>query len=59
MVGNTPTSGTFMWSMFSILFLIGGIGLLGWHYAVWHGKEAPVTPPATDPLKGLVITPSM
>ena len=59
LIGNAPTSGTFIWSMFSILFMIGGIGLLTWHYAAYHGKEAPVTPPATDPLKGLVITPSM
>ena len=59
MIGNQPTAGTFMWSMFSILFMIGGIGLLAWHYAAYHGKEAPVTPPAQDPLKGLVITPSM
>jgi len=59
LVGNTPTSGSFMWSMFSVLFMIAGIGLLAWHYAVWHGKEAPVTPPARDPLAGLVITPSM
>ena len=59
MIGNTPTAGTFMWSMFSILFMIGGIGLLAWHYAAYHSKELPVTPPATDPLKGLVITPSM
>ncbi|RMH90923.1 nitric-oxide reductase large subunit [Lysobacter pythonis] len=59
MIGNTPTSGTFMWSMFSILFMIAGIGLLAWHYAVWHGKEKPVTPPARDPLMGLTITPSM
>ena len=59
LVGNTPTSGSFMWSMFSVLFMIAGIGLLAWHYAVWHGKEAPVVPPARDPLAGLVITPSM
>lgn len=59
LVGNAPTSSAFMWSMFSILFMIAGIGLLGWHYAVWHGKEPPSTPPATDPLKGLKITPSM
>ncbi len=59
MIGNQPTAGTFMWSMFSILFMIGGIALLAWHYAAYHGKEAPVTPPAQDPLKGLVITPSM
>lgn len=51
LVGNTPTAGTFMWSMFSILFLIAGIALLGWHYAAWTGKEKPLTPPAKDPLK--------
>ncbi|KAK0349867.1 hypothetical protein LTR94_031324, partial [Friedmanniomyces endolithicus] len=49
LVGNVPTSGTFMWSLFSILFMLAGIGLLAWHYAVWHGKEPPLTPPAADP----------
>jgi nitric oxide reductase subunit B len=59
LVGNTPTSSAFMWSMFSVLFMIGGIGLLAWHYAVWHGKEAHAAPPARDPLADLVLTPSM
>jgi nitric oxide reductase subunit B len=59
LVGNTPTSSAFMWSMFSVLFMIAGIGLLAWHYAVWHGKEAHATPPVRDPLAGLVLTPSM
>ncbi|MEF9979481.1 MAG: nitric-oxide reductase large subunit [Thermomonas sp.] len=59
LTGNQPTPDTFVWSMFSILFLIGGIGLLGWHYAVYHGKEPLPVPPATDPLLGLVPTPSM
>jgi len=59
LVGNVPTAGTFMWSMFSILFLIAGIALLGWHYAAWTGKDKPLTPPASDPLKGIVLTPSM
>ncbi|MBS0214514.1 MAG: nitric-oxide reductase large subunit [Proteobacteria bacterium] len=59
LVGNTPTSSAFMWSMFSLLFLLGGIGLMTWHYAAYHGKEAAPTPPATDPLLGLVLTPSM
>jgi len=39
--------------------MIAGIGLLAWHYAVYHGKEGPLTPPAKDPLQGLVLTPSM
>ena len=49
----------FLWTVFSVLFLIAGIGLLAWHYAVYHGKEGPLTPPANDPLQGLVLTPSM
>ena len=59
LIGNQPTPDNFIWSMFSILFMIGGIGLLGWHYAAYHGKEALPTPPAKDPLLGLTVTPSM
>jgi len=59
LVGNEATPSTFMWSMFSILFMVAGIGLLGWHYAAYHGKESPLTPPTTDPLLKLVITPSI
>ncbi len=58
-VGNTPTAGTFLWTVFSIIFMIAGIGLLAWHYAAYHGKEPRLVPPASDPLQGLVITPSM
>ncbi|HRG15019.1 MAG TPA: nitric-oxide reductase large subunit [Pseudomonadota bacterium] len=59
LVGNAPTSSNFMWTVFSVLFLIAGIGLLGWHYAVYHGKDKAPAPPATDPLRSLVMTPSM
>ncbi|NOT87573.1 MAG: nitric-oxide reductase large subunit [Lysobacter sp.] len=59
LVGNTATSSSLIWTVFSVMFMIAGIGLLGWHYAVWHGREASVTPPATDPLRALVPTPSM
>lgn len=59
LVGNRPTSSSFMWTVFSVIFLIAGIGLLGWHYAVYHGKEKVLTPPAEDPLKHLQLTPSM
>ncbi len=57
--GNTPTSSAFLWTVFSVLFLIAGIALLAWHHAVQHGKEPPLAPPARDPLAGLVATPSM
>ena len=59
LVGNAPTSSSFMWTMFSILFMIAGIALLAWHYAVWHSKEDHVEPPASDPLAAIVVTPSM
>ncbi|QNN47256.1 nitric-oxide reductase large subunit [Thermomonas brevis] len=59
LIGNKPTSDNFIWSMFSLLFLIGGVGLLAWHYAAYHGKEELPTPPAQDPLQSLTITPSM
>ncbi|HSX61419.1 MAG TPA: nitric-oxide reductase large subunit [Tahibacter sp.] len=58
-VGNTPTSSAFLWSVFSVLFMIAGIALLAWHHAVQHGKEPALVPPAADPLANLTITPSM
>ena len=57
LVGNTPVASTFLWTVFSVLFMIAGIALLAWHYAAYHRKELPVTPPATDPLAALVLTP--
>ena len=59
LVGNAPTAGSFMWTMFSVLFMIAGIGLLAWHYAAWHSKEPHLEPPARDPLAGIKVTPSM
>ncbi len=61
LVGNSPTSTTFIWSVFSVLFMIAGIALLGWHNAVWHDRDKAdaLPPPQTDPLQGLVVTPSM
>jgi nitric oxide reductase subunit B len=60
LVGNTPPANLLTWTVFSVLFLLGGIALLGWHYAVSHGKdEAPLQLPRTDPLAAIVVTPSM
>ncbi|WP_133477561.1 nitric-oxide reductase large subunit [Cognatilysobacter segetis] len=58
LVGNRPAPALWGWSLFSVLFLIAGVGLLGW----WHARqkdEHPTTLPATDPLAMLRITPSM
>ena len=59
LVGNVPTPTAFLWTVFSVLFMIAGIGLLAWHYAVWHNMEPNLTPPANDPLAAIKITPSM
>jgi nitric oxide reductase subunit B len=59
LVGNAPTSSTFIWTVFSVLFLIAGIALLAWYNAA-HGKEEPLPrPPAADPLSLIKVTPSM
>lgn len=61
LVGNQPPASTFLWSAFSITFLLAGVGLLGWHYAVTHGREErePHVLPSFDPLRHVVQTPSM
>jgi len=59
LVGNTATSSAFLWSVFSVIFMIAGIGVLGWHYAVSHNKEPHLQPPKTDPLRDITVTPSM
>lgn len=60
LVGNTPAPALWVWSVFSVLFLIAGIALLGWYYAVTHSREEePHTVPTTDPFAMLRITPSM
>ena len=58
LVGNVPPSHLLMWTVFSVLFLIAGIALLGWHHAR-HKDEAPTTLPASDPLAMITVTPSM
>jgi nitric oxide reductase subunit B len=62
LVGNRPPASTFLWSAFSVLFLLAGIAALGWHHAVTHGREAEEerhSPPMHDPLRLVQVTPSM
>ena len=59
LAGNAPTPTAFMWSIFSVLFMICGIGLLAWHHAVHSSQQSPAVPPARDPLGDLKPTPSM
>ncbi|WP_201315962.1 nitric-oxide reductase large subunit [Dyella sp. EPa41] len=59
LVGNTPAPSALMWSVFSVIFLICGIGLLAWYHTVQNHNEAPAQPPARDPLADFKATPSM
>lgn len=59
LVGNAPPPSTWVWSAFSVLFLIAGIAGLGWHHAVTHGAGDKHTLPTHDPLATLKVTPSM
>ena len=59
LVGNVPTSPTYLWTFVSIFLLIAGVGALVWYHAATSGKEPPPEVPEHDPLKGLALTPSM
>ena len=60
LVGNTPPPALWLWSAFSVVFLLAGIGALGWHHAVSHARgEEPHAIPKSDPFALLRITPSM
>jgi nitric oxide reductase subunit B len=59
LVGNVPTSPTYLWTFVSIFLLIAGVGALVWYHAATSGKEPAPEVPEHDPLKGLSLTPSM
>jgi nitric oxide reductase subunit B len=60
LVGNRPPSTTFVWSAFSVIFLLAGIALLGWHRAVSHGRGQEYCDlPSSDPLRQVTVSPSM
>jgi nitric oxide reductase subunit B len=57
LVGNTPTGSLLLWTGFSVIILIAGIGLMGWHYArLRHEPHDEV--PAKSPLIPQAQTPS-
>ncbi len=58
LLGNTPTTANFVWSMISLLVLLGGIGILVWMHASAKKDDEPEAP-KSDPLLGFELTPSM
>jgi nitric oxide reductase subunit B len=59
LVGNVPTTSTYLWTFLSIFGLLAGVGALTWYYVATHGKEPPPQVPDRDPLSALKPTPSM
>ena len=57
LVGNRPTGALLLWTGFSVMMLIAGIGLMGWYYARKR-EEASETMPSVFPNLGDIQTPS-
>jgi nitric oxide reductase subunit B len=58
LVANKPTSSLILWTGFSVIMLLAGIGILAWFYAS-RKEEEPQDTLKQDPFFGLVMTPSM
>lgn len=62
-VGNTPPPSLQIWTGFSVILLLTGIGILAFYYASNRGSEDEDVPhselPTSDPLVALNPTPSM
>ena len=58
LVNNKPTSSLILWTGFSVIMLLIGIGLLVWYYASYKHEES-IEMLNQDPFFGLVMTPSM
>ena len=60
LIDNVPTGDNILWSIISIFILLAALGLLVWYYAFKKDEdEINANPPATDPLRSFVLTPSM
>ncbi|CAH1203879.1 hypothetical protein PAECIP111893_02102 [Paenibacillus plantiphilus] len=62
LIDNVPTSSSLIWSIVSVILLIGGVGALAWYFAAQKGKEGQEdehAAPLQDPLLAIKATPSM
>ncbi|MCU0363818.1 MAG: nitric-oxide reductase large subunit [Bacteroidales bacterium] len=58
LVNNRPTGALLLWTGFSVIMLIAGIGLMSWFYAKRRDEEIHETMPVSFPLKNEIQTPS-
>ena len=58
LVGNRPTGDAVVWTGFSIIILLAGIGGMAWYYASQRHETNHGEIPTDDPLLGSVVTPS-
>lgn len=58
LVGNKPTGDLLIWTGFSIILLLFGIGVMVFYHAKMKEEESPELP-VEDPLMRQIITPSM
>lgn len=60
LVGNVAPPSLSIWSGFSVILLLAGIGFLTYLYNRFkHEDTAPAAVPETNPLLGIIFTPSM
>ncbi len=59
LVANKPTSSLILWTGFSVIILLAGIGLLAWYYAVNRDEDDHAEVPSVNPVSGMKLTPSM
>ena len=58
-IGNQPSTSLQMWSGFSVLMLLFGVGILVYYHASNKEEEESEHLPAEDPMRGMKPTPSM
>jgi len=59
LVGNKPTASLILWTGFSVIILLAGIGFLAWYYASNRDDNNEHEVPSLNPLSGTKLTPSM
>ena len=59
LIDNIPTPENILWSILSIILLVGAVGALVWYYAFKGEDIIEPNPPKHDPLSKIKVTPSM